>query len=37
LLIDANGYIYTPYLRTAPASPASGELYVDANGFLKRG
>lgn len=35
--ITKDGVIFAPGLRTAPASPASGEIYADSNGFLKRG
>lgn len=37
LYIDQYGRVYLYNLRIAPASPAAGELYVDASGFLKRG
>jgi hypothetical protein len=37
MLIDANGSLFLYALRVAPATPASGEIYVDASGYLKRG
>ena len=42
-IVRATGYlivqqrIYAPGLRTAPATPDAGELFVDASGFVKRG
>ena len=35
--ITFGGRVYAPSLRTNPATPEAGELYVDASGFVKRG
>lgn len=37
LIVYHDGRVFMPSLRVAPASPGAGEIYVDSNGFLKRG